>query len=947
MRTTLESTLRGHLARRLFILFLCAALLPMAGLALIAYQQVSDALINLNYLRLQQDAKSLGMGVIQRLGWRTESLKNQRAAMARDAGETPGPPGDLVGRKSGISALKLVERHQLAALSAEQWVHLSQSNVLMQLTPDGSAEMTIAIDGASSYLKAHLVAEAVWRDDNAGGNYCIFTRAGMRLFCSPGMSVPPADHWLAGLQSQQNSGVFSWRVSGEDHLAAFWQIPLQAILAHEGLLVVVSENRDDVLAVLVGFRQFFPAIVVLAMALAAGLAVSQIRRQMRPLVDLEKHAAQLAHGDFSSRIEVEGDDEFSRLAESFNHMSDRLNHKFHLLQSLGELDRAILTLSDLDSVVRLLLLHVQGAVTCDHAGVLCFDQDRNALYCMDGIKPVVLERSHPLFEGGLLFSMLDVDDSWLELDLAVPENRKLALLIGGKTTRAFIFPARVEDRLDSALVLAYEQAPREIDEIVQAGRSLADRLVTAAINISWGDKLYHQANFDALTDLPNRTLLRDRMEQALLRAERKNLAVALIVIDLDRFKDINDSLGHAAGDALLVSCARRIRHAARHSDTVARLGGDEFIVVVSDLPRTGAAIVVDRIATSLSTEISLPVDLGTHRISAPASIGIALYPDNGTDIHELMKNADAAMYESKRQHHGGYRFYSEEMNAEIKSRFEIMQNLRNALDNNEFFLVYQPKIDATTGGVVGAEALVRWASPRFGLVFPGQFIPMIDEIGLESRLGHWVIDTACAQAAEWIAQGNAPLPVSVNISPTHFQSREIVMQVCTALSRNNLAADLLELEILETTAMGYSDMTNDILTELRSMNVGIALDDFGTGYSSLVYLTRLPANVLKIDRGFILDLLTDSRKKVIVKQIISLAKVLNFKVVAEGVEDEAQIHALTAMGCDIFQGYFFSKPLSPELLIKFRKDTEKKLAFNSVSSRSLAADHGKQSGQHN
>ena len=173
------------------------------------------------------------------------------------------------------------------------------------------------------------------------------------------------------------------------------------------------------------------------------------------------------------------------------------------------------------------------------------------------------------------------------------------------------------------------------------------------------------------------------------------------------------------------------------------------------------------------------------------------------------------------------------------------------------------------------------------------------------------------------------------------------MQVCTALSRNNLAADLLELEILETTAMGYSDMTNDILTELRSMNVGIALDDFGTGYSSLVYLTKLPANVLKIDRGFILDLLTDSRKKVIVKQIISLAKVLNFKVVAEGVEDEAQIHALTAMGCDIFQGYFFSKPLSPELLIKFRKDTEKKLAFNSVSSRSLAADHGKQSGQHN
>lgn len=943
MRTFLENTLRSRVARRLFILFLCAALLPTAGLALIAYQQVSDALIDLNYRRLQQDAKSLGMGVIQRLRWREESLRTQLAAMANDASETLGMPSDFAGENGRIGALTVIERQQLAELSSEQWVHLSKSNVLMQLTPDGVASMTMAIDGASRYVQAHLIGEAVWRDDDAGANYCILTRTGLRLFCSPGMPVPPADHWSADLHAQKNAGVFKWQVNGEDHLAAFWQIPLQASLAHEGLLVVVSDNRDDVLAVLGRFRQFFPAIVVLAMALAAGLAVSQIRRQMRPLVNLEKHTAQLAHGDFHSRIEVDGDDEFSRLAESFNHMSDRLNHKFHLLQSLGELDRAILTLSELDSVVRLLLLHVQGAVACDHAGVLCFDQDRNALYCADGAKPVVLERSHPIFDGGLLFSMLDVDDSWLELDLAVPENRKLALLIGEKATWAFIFPARVEDRLDSALVLAYEQAPRETDVMVQAGRSLADRLVTAAINISWGDKLYHQANFDALTDLPNRTLLRDRVEQALLRAERENLALALIVIDLDRFKDINDSLGHAAGDALLVSCARRIRRIARHSDTVARLGGDEFIVVVSDLPRTGAAIVADRIAASLSTEIGLPVDLGTHRISAPASIGIALYPDNGADIHELMKNADAAMYESKRQHHGGYRFYSEEMNAEIKSRFEIMQDLRNALDNNEFFLVYQPKIDATTGRVVGAEALVRWASPRLGLVFPGQFIPMIDEIGLECRLGQWVIDTACAQAAEWIAQGSAPLPVSVNISPAHFQSREIVTQVCAALSRNNLAADLLELEILESSAMGDSDTTNGILSELRCMNVGIALDDFGTGYSSLVYLTKLPANVLKIDRGFILDLLTDSRKKAIVGQIISLAKVLNFKVVAEGVEDEAQVHVLTAMGCDIFQGYFFSKPLNPELFIKFRKGTEEKLAGNSVASRSLEADHSKQS----
>jgi EAL domain-containing protein (putative c-di-GMP-specific phosphodiesterase class I) len=255
------------------------------------------------------------------------------------------------------------------------------------------------------------------------------------------------------------------------------------------------------------------------------------------------------------------------------------------------------------------------------------------------------------------------------------------------------------------------------------------------------------------------------------------------------------------------------------------------------------------------------------------------------------------------------------MNAEIGARFELAQELREAVERQEFYLVYQPKVEAATGRIVGAEALVRWASPKRGLVMPGRFIPIIDEIGLGARLGAWVIETACAQMAAWDALGHPPFPVSVNASPAQFRSGEIVPQVRQALAKTSMKARRLELEILESMAVGESATTSAILGELRGLGVGIALDDFGTGYSSLVYLTQLPANVLKIDRGFIVNLLVDSRQQAIVERIISLAKVLHYTVVAEGVEDAGQSAMLAGMGCDLFQGYLFSKPVMADEFI--------------------------------
>jgi diguanylate cyclase (GGDEF)-like protein len=893
-------------ARRLFVLFLFAAMVPLGGLAIFAYVHVSDMLVELNYRRLQQDAKAVGMSLVQRLRWREQALIHiSRQYAARNGA------GGLPARAEGFRSLELVEPAIVEQLSAIEVPHLRRARVVLQLSDKDGPVMLLQPSDGARIIKARLETDSLWWDEEAAEPYCILTPSGGLLYCTPGLAVSPGHQWPQQV-TNLNSGVFAWQIGADEHLAAYWHAQMQASLGSQGFVMVVTESKKDVLEILTRFRQIFPPIMVLALALAAWLAISQIRRQMQPLDLLEKRTRQLAGGDFSSRVEITGNDEFTSLAESFNRMSESLNHKFHLLQALGELDRAILAVSEMEVVIETMLRHVPLAVSCDGAAVVRFDQEDGVrLWQVQGgagLRPEVSKR----YLEGVPKPAWAKDQPWFPVDLASLGSECLRPFAEQGTSQVLVFPARIGERFDSALLLAYRQLPQDTGEIVQAGRSLADRLTAAASNIAWEEKLYRQAHYDPLTDLPNRVLLRDRLEQAFLRAQRDGLAVAVMLVDLDDFKQINDSLGHSAGDILLVSLAARLKRLARGSDTVARLGGDEFIVLVPDLPPAEVVDIADRIARKLSSEFARAIDVGGRRVSTSASIGIALYPDNGADMEDLLKHADAAMYESKRDQRGGYRFYSNRMNVAIGARFELAQELRVALERQEFYLAYQPKVSVSTGRIVGAEALIRWASPGRGLVSPARFIPIIDEIGLGVRLGAWVIDAACAQMAAWDGLGYLPFPVSVNVSPAQFHSGEIVTQVRQALARHKVDPRRLELEILESMAVGDSANANATLGELRGIGVSIALDDFGTGYSSLVYLTQLPANVLKIDRGFIVNLMADARQQAIVERIISLAKVLNYTVVAEGVEDHAQSALLATMGCDVFQGYLFSKPLRPD-----------------------------------
>lgn len=432
-------------------------------------------------------------------------------------------------------------------------------------------------------------------------------------------------------------------------------------------------------------------------------------------------------------------------------------------------------------------------------------------------------------------------------------------------------------------------------------------------------RLDYMAHFDALTALPNRTLLDDRIRQALAHANRKQNKIAVLFLDLDNFKLINDSLGHALGDELLKNTAKLIRGCLREDDTAARLGGDEFIIMLPDIVQAqDAANVANKILKVLET----PVKLDDHDIFVSASIGIVIYPDNARKAEDLMAAADAAMYHAKKRGRNNYQFFNDEMNSAAQNRLKFEKHLRRAVERGELELYYQPQVSAENGMITGMEALLRWHSPVLGSVSPNDFIPLAEETGLIIPIGAWVLKTACAQARQW-QQAGYPVRVSVNLSARQFQQQpnELLKFVLMALEESGLPPSLLDLEITETILMQYIDMTLEILMQLKNVGIYISVDDFGTGYSSLSYLKRFPIDRLKIDRTFVNDIAFDPNDKAIVSAIIAMAKQLRFETVAEGVENKEQLEFLREYHCQTLQGYYFSEPLKAQEVIDFLQTT--------------------------
>jgi diguanylate cyclase (GGDEF)-like protein/PAS domain S-box-containing protein len=421
-------------------------------------------------------------------------------------------------------------------------------------------------------------------------------------------------------------------------------------------------------------------------------------------------------------------------------------------------------------------------------------------------------------------------------------------------------------------------------------------------------RLAYQAQHDALTGLPNRLLLLDRIAQAIAGARRRERNVGLLFIDLDLFKPVNDTLSHAAGDELLKQVSQRLSAGVRASDSVARIGGDEFVVLIPDLDNSlGAAQLADK----LREAIAEPFDVAGHQATIGASIGISMFPDNGEDANTLLKNADTAMYEVKAQGRNRFQFFAPAMHERATSRFKLETQLRRTIAKNDFELHYQPKVHYPSGRIIGAEALIRMRVEDGRLVSPGDFVPLAEEIGLIGQLGAWALRETTRQIAVWEQLG-VSVPIAVNVSALELKQKDYVASVRDALASAGVSAQSLELELTESALMDLGENYIQELRELVGLGLKLAIDDFGTGYSSLSYLNRLPTSTLKIDRSFVTDVATRQDAASITLAIINLAGSLGLSVIAEGVESEAQTDCLHAQGCEVMQGYFFHRPLTAE-----------------------------------
>ena len=618
---------------------------------------------------------------------------------------------------------------------------------------------------------------------------------------------------------------------------------------------------------------------LLLLAIAGGTLVVVIliglvmRRALAPLVTLTRHVQELPGKQGAQRqLALQSEDEIGTLVQSFNNMVVNLDRQQQTLQESEARFRSLAELStdwfwEQDEQFRFVQVSrgIYNADMLPHLGRTRWDQ------------PVV-----------------SPDEAGWE------QHR--AQLNRHEDFHDFIY--QVRDRLGMVRTFSISGTPIFDEQGVfrgyrGVGSDISDRKAAE-------QRIEYLAYHDALTGLPNRLLVQDRFVQALAQAERKHSRIALVYLDLDNFKTINDSLGHEAGDELLREVARRLRACVRDSDTISRQGGDEFLLLLSDLPDTEVAAAI---VLKIMDRLQEPVPLDAQELSISASIGVAIGPQDGNDFETLRKKADLAMYRSKETGRNTWHFFDPTMDAQAGEHLLMRNGLRRALERQEFLLHYQPQYDLASGELTGVEALIRWLHPELGLVPPGRFIGVAEESGLIVPIGDWVLQQACQQAMRWQLAGLPPLTLSVNLSAIQFKRGDVQQSVTQALASSGLPPELLELELTESILIQNMDSVQAIVRPLKQLGVKFAIDDFGTGYSSLSYLKRLDIDELKIDQSFVRDLASDPDDAAIVRAIIQMARSLNLRTVAEGVESEQISNQLRVFGCDAAQGYFYSRPV--------------------------------------
>ena len=649
-----------------------------------------------------------------------------------------------------------------------------------------------------------------------------------------------------------------------------------------------------------------------ALLVALVLSIWHIRRALYPLRELLDATGEADSLDLSHQVKAASIDELSELSRSFKSMASRLGKQFKVLKLLAELDRLILSGADIDQLANALLGRLPEVLVLEAAAIVVCEPKTGRIirtYFVNygdaqGIHAIRAASASQVSSGPLM-SFDDLRHRIAELELLKPIET-------GFDTVAV--PVKTEDGLSGALYIARSKA-RPSDETEDLGiRDIADRLGVAITAMQKDQQLFLQTRFDPLTRLPNRVLFTDRLVQEIARTARSGHILALLYIDLDLFKQVNDTLGHDAGDQVLRSVAARLRACVRDADTVARLSGDEFTIILSDLSDSKDAGIL---ANNIIQRLSEPFTTGTHQSYLCASIGITLYPMDANTPDALIRNADIAMYRAKEAGKGRHVYFEERMNQEAQNLANLDRELRMALESNQFVLHFQPQLDLKTGLVSGVEALVRWEHPTRGTLSPAYFMSHAESSGLIEPLGELVLVKACEHYRRWIMEGIAVPRIAINASPRQFKRPDFYKFIKTTLRAAGVPPEALEIEITETVLMEESDLPRTTINRLAALGVRIAIDDFGTGYSSLSYLKRLPFHLLKIDRSFIRDVTHDEDARTITATIIAMAHSLRKDVVAEGVDHVDQLRFLRNELCGHVQGFLFSPPLPDQKFMLF------------------------------
>jgi diguanylate cyclase (GGDEF)-like protein/PAS domain S-box-containing protein len=687
-----------------------------------------------------------------------------------------------------------------------------------------------------------------------------------------------------------------------DHLIQFREIALKGELL--GAIYVESDlqrlNRR-----LREYFVVFGATLFVALALATLLAQQLQQPISKPLADLVStaQAVSLAN-DYGIRATIESQDEFGLLGSTFNQMLEQIQKRDQqLLQHREQLEQTIVA-----RTAELVVANAQLKRAEEKYRSIFEDAVIGIFQCTPDGRPVSINRALAQIHGydSAQQFMAEVSNAAEELFVNPPRILELLHSLGERTVaRGVELEVYRKDR-SKKWILANIRAVQDADGSVTLAEGTIEDITERK---QAQEQVQYLAYYDALTGLANRTLLQDRISKALAAAQRRDEKLALLFLDLDRFKIINDSLGHSFGDLLLQQVAERLKTWARSQDTVARIGGDEFLIAltgIKDFP--DAAVAAERVMDAMTADFVIQ----GRTFHVNCSIGVSMYPDHGADSEALIKNADAAMYIAKENGRNGYRFFSEDMNAQVVERMTIEHGLRGALEKGELFLMYQPQSDVRTGQIVGVEALLRWNHSELGLVLPDRFIRVAENSGLIVPIGEWVLETACRTAKGWQQRGVSAVPVAVNVSAMQFRQDGFEEMVRRALRETGLAPEYLELELTESVLLANVELTQSVLHSLKRMGIKLSIDDFGTGYSSLAYLKQFPVGKLKIDRSFVRNIPSRADDAAIAAAIISMAKSLNLKVIAEGVETEEQLLFLRAQGCDQVQGYWLSKPITAD-----------------------------------